>query len=297
MAFSSPWTGVRATPIPMRNKLARLLMLRSVFKPSIRSDRDVTRYVRAVMLLCLGCALCVDITSQLIFFVDWATCFRSWGLTTFVALVLPIPFAKSMGAAHFELSKATATAEALSRTDQLTGLPNRRALIDELSGRGTEVVALAIIDIDYFKRVNDTHGHLTGDKVIQAVAFSLMADLGALGMVARIGGEEFAVLAQGVSARRAISELHRFRERRSATPVVAGDLALRVTISAGVVVRARDDTFDSLFSRADGALYEAKRTGRNRVCVASEPNTRAPMIVDARREPAARPAERLSGLG
>jgi diguanylate cyclase (GGDEF)-like protein len=244
-----------------------------------------------VTLLCAGAALSLDVANQLIFFVDWPTCFRSWGLTTFIALFLSIPIARSIGAAHLALSKAIAAAESLSRTDQFTGLPNRRALIERVSNCGADILALVIVDIDWFKRVNDTHGHLMGDKVIQAIALSMMADLSALGMVARIGGEEFAVLAQGVSEHTVIRELDRFREKQSATPVIAGDVALRVTISAGIAIRTRDESFDSLFSEADSALYQAKRSGRNRVCVASEASPRELAAGDVRGEPVARAAE------
>lgn len=122
-----------------------------------------------------------------------------------------------------------------------------------------------IVDIDRFKRVNDTHGHLAGDMVIRSVGQMMSAELGAFGSVARVGGEEFALLSSGVPAHELAEGLITFRERVEATSILVNGSAVKVTISAGVAVRSDGDTFDQLFSHADRALYAAKTSGRNRV--------------------------------
>ena len=107
-----------------------------------------------------------------------------------------------VGSAQLELYRAKQLADTLSRTDSLTGLANRRALIEAAEATLPEVLALAIFDIDRFKAVNDTYGHLAGDAVLRSVGRMMDEELGALGRVARVGGEEFALLSWGVSARR-----------------------------------------------------------------------------------------------
>jgi diguanylate cyclase (GGDEF)-like protein len=126
-------------------------------------------------------------------------------------------------------------------------------------------LALVIVDIDRFKRVNDTHGHLAGDAVIRGVGQMMAAELGVFGRVARMGGEEFALLSSGASPETLVAKLIAFRERVESTPILIGGAAVRVTISAGIALRGAGETFDQLFSEADRALYLAKATGRNRV--------------------------------
>jgi diguanylate cyclase (GGDEF)-like protein len=238
-----------------------------VLRGSIADESELFRYIAVITTVCVGMALAVDVANQLIFFVDWPTCFRSWTITTVLVLVLAVPISRTIGKAHLELYRAKLTAEELGRTDQLTGLPNRRALIESVDAKGFETLALVIVDIDWFKRVNDSHGHLVGDRVIRSVGQSMATALGAIGMVARVGGEEFALLSSGTSADAVAAALNHFRDELSSTPIVIGGLAIRVTISAGVAVGRKGDSFEQVYSEADRALYAAKRAGRNRVCI------------------------------
>jgi diguanylate cyclase (GGDEF)-like protein len=219
----------------------------------------------SVTAVCVAIALTADVINQLTFFVDWATCLRSWAITVVVVLVLALPISRAIGRAHLELYRAKLLAEELGRTDQLTGLPNRRALIETVYAKGAGTLALVIVDIDRFKRVNDTHGHLAGDAVIQSVGRAMAADLGAFGMVARIGGEEFALLSSTASAESFAAKLIDFRDKVSSTPILIEGAAVRVTISAGVAMRREGETFERVFSEADQALYAAKACGRNRI--------------------------------
>ncbi len=132
---------------------------------------------------------------------------------------------------------------------------------------------MAIADIDHFKNVNDTFGHLTGDAVLAAIAGALSALLREGDLTGRFGGEEFAILLPGTDAAEAHRITERVREKisRIATPVSdgpGGDDPLRVTISIGVAAlgSSRLD-LEELLAAADHALYQAKETGRNRVCL------------------------------
>jgi diguanylate cyclase (GGDEF)-like protein len=158
-----------------------------------------------------------------------------------------------------------------SVVDQLTGMLNRAALntrVAELAARAElsgEDVAVIVGDLDRFKTVNDEHGHSVGDQVLQAIAQRMRGCLRTFESAYRIGGEEFAVLLNGVEAREAGAVAERLREAVRREPVEG----LRVTMSFGVAALGADEEFDedALFARADAALYRAKASGRDRVCL------------------------------
>ena len=214
--------------------------------PVIRDNRELARFTIRITLFALAIALSIDVVQQLAFFVDWLTCLRTWAITVATSLVISVPISYAFGKAHFELYRAKLAADALSRTDSLTDLPNRRALIEMTEASLPRALALAIFDIDRFKAVNDTYGHLTGDAAIRCVARMMAEDLGTLGYVARVGGEEFALLASDVTIDELARRLFDFRDRLSATPIIVGKAAVRVTVSAGVALRDDDQTFDRL---------------------------------------------------
>lgn len=162
-----------------------------------------------------------------------------------------------------------------SRIDAKTGLLNvgtwlREARLETArAARTRSPLAVAIADIDHFKNVNDSFGHLAGDAVLAAVARALSALLRDGDLTGRFGGEEFCILLPGSDAAEAAQITERLRDRiaRIATPV-GGDARLRVTISIGVAAlgSSRRD-LDELLAAADHALYQAKESGRNRVCL------------------------------
>ncbi|WP_028467441.1 PleD family two-component system response regulator [Nisaea denitrificans] len=158
--------------------------------------------------------------------------------------------------------------------DSLTGLYNRRYLETYLKGLMDNAVerrkplALLMLDIDHFKAVNDTHGHIVGDKVLKAVAEALINSLRSVDMIARIGGEEFVVVMPDTSEEFAEAVAERLRRRVSETHVSFEGVEEPVTvnISIGLTMRTGDDkTVEDLMTRADKALYGAKNAGRNRV--------------------------------
>ncbi len=244
--------------------------LRSVVQPEIRTDKELLTYVVRVSVLCVALAVILDVVNQLTFFVDWGTSLRSWVISAFVASAIAAPVAFAIARAHLELYRAKQAVEELSRTDPLTGLLNRRALLEPVEGSPPEVMALVIADIDRFKTVNDTHGHLVGDEVIKMVGRAMQAELGAFGRVGRIGGEEFALVSSSVATDKLMTGLWEFRDRIAATSIVVGSASVKVTISIGVASRKEGQDFDALFAEADRALYLAKASGRNRVVSAAD---------------------------
>ncbi len=236
-----------------------------VFRSEIANERDLFRFVAIVSIACSFVALAVDVTNQLLFFVDWTTCLRSWAITLVLVLGLAIPISRAIGKAHLALYREKMLSQELSRTDPLTGLPNRRALMDAVADASPGALILVIADIDRFKRVNDSHGHLAGDEVLSSVARLMATMLGDLGLLARVGGEEFALLCAGAPMEMLESRLDAFRVRVATTPVLTQGVVVQVTISAGLALSREDQTFDSLYAAADRALYAAKAAGRNRV--------------------------------
>jgi diguanylate cyclase (GGDEF)-like protein len=173
-----------------------------------------------------------------------------------------------------QLERANARLEVESTTDVLTGLMNRRAfdkrLEEELDRalRYGSKLSLAIIDIDRFKSYNDDLGHLAGDEMLRSLARVLMKSSRASDFVARIGGEEFAVILPNTDSQSARVIAERFREAVEAAPWEGR----RMTVSVGVSTLVEPDVGGvALISAADRALYDSKRGGRNRVSHANDP--------------------------
>ena len=158
----------------------------------------------------------------------------------------------------------------LARTDELTGLPNRRALI-EAGLRCSGSRAVLMIDVDHFKHINDTHGHQIGDLILREVAARLASQFGAAGLVCRFGGEEFTVLLQDADGQAAHALAERARRNIAATPLQVADVpALHVTVSIGIAVTPADHppATSKLIDAADREVYRAKHLGRNCTCLA-----------------------------
>ena len=232
--------------------------------PRITTSSEFVRYVLLVNAFALLVALTADVSQQLLFFTTWSSALRSWALTVLVVAAIATPVAMVFARAQRELQLAKQALEKVSRTDQLTGLANRRALMEAGEQPSREMV-LVIADIDHFKTVNDTHGHRGGDAVLQAIAGIMTRHLAEYGLVGRLGGEEFALISTSASIDRILTKLGEMQQMITQMPIVSPAGTVQVTISAGVAVRSRSGTFDKLYSEADEALYLAKRSGRNRV--------------------------------
>ncbi|MCF0216584.1 MAG: GGDEF domain-containing protein [Fibrobacteraceae bacterium] len=164
--------------------------------------------------------------------------------------------------------------EERSKVDSLTGLHNRRWLEEmytremQRSNAGDFSLSAFMLDIDLFKTVNDTYGHLSGDQVLVEIAQEIQAYTRPSDMPVRYGGEEFSVFLPGTTTENAKIIAERIRkaiERKSI--LLPNGESIQVTISIGIAERVTDDTVESLIERADKALYHAKNNGRNKVCL------------------------------
>lgn len=171
------------------------------------------------------------------------------------------------------LSEELARVHRLSITDELTSLPNRRALLQRMEDEvmraqryGTPL-ALAIIDLDEFKPINDKYGHAAGDAVLKHFSQHILAVFRHHDTVARYGGEEFAVLMPNTDIDGAFSALDKVKQRISESKYVmdSGVAITTPTFSAGIALYSPGETPDELIKRADMAMYRAKRSGRSRI--------------------------------
>jgi len=177
--------------------------------------------------------------------------------------------------------------EALRREamyDRLTGIKNRGAILDGLEterrrlARTSRPLAILLVDIDHFKQINDTHGHLAGDVVLRESAARLREGLRDYDSLGRYGGEEFLVVLPECDTADAVDVANRLRAQVSSEPVFLGGSKVAVTVSVGVACTHRPGLTDSeaLIDAADAALYRAKTNGRNRVEEAGEPAVGVP---------------------
>lgn len=187
-----------------------------------------------------------------------------------VVIVLAAALALMLGALAWRHRRTSRTMQALAMTDELTGLPNRRAVLAQLATTldGGQDCAALIVDIDHFKAINDRHGHLTGDEVLRAVAATLAADLRAPMSAGRLGGEEFLLLLPGatVEAARQVAERVRSAVTRIDTARWFSGTPLSVSVGVAIAHPGPGGVADVL-RRADEALYAAKAGGRDRVHV------------------------------
>ncbi|MBI4799913.1 MAG: diguanylate cyclase [Desulfarculus sp.] len=176
------------------------------------------------------------------------------------------------------LEESTKRLEQMSQTDHLTQVANRRHLFDRLSQelnlvrRNRQALSLAILDVDHFKKVNDTYGHLCGDQVLVQLAGMLKASLRAYDLVGRYGGEEFCLVLPNTNLEDAVALVERLRCQVAESEFQFGRLRLSITISAGVTCsqdQPPEVRADTLLSQADEALYRAKTSGRNQTELAA----------------------------
>lgn len=172
-------------------------------------------------------------------------------------------------------SELEAELRRMSETDPLTGVYNRRKLMEELRRRVAEFrrygqpSTLILFDVDHFKRVNDTFGHAAGDDVLRDITVTCGQQLRDVDVLARIGGEEFAVLLTNTTLETGQRVAERLRLSIATEVMKHYQAPVPVTISAGVTaLQGSDESLDAVLKRCDEALYQAKRDGRNRIVVA-----------------------------
>ncbi len=191
---------------------------------------------------------------------------------------------------HGELIAAREALREQATTDSLTGLANRRTILETL-GRELErcrrlatACAIVFVDLDHFKHVNDTHGHPAGDEVLRQAASTMRAILRPYDLVGRYGGEEFVVVLPDCDAAGARAAGERLRASVAGTAISVGGVSLRVTCSLGIAVGDSRNGWDRdrLLNAADAAMYSAKRAGRDRIVVAGEDEGTAADTVEAK---------------
>jgi diguanylate cyclase len=170
-----------------------------------------------------------------------------------------------------ELKAAHARIEELAQVDELTGLLNRRYIMRSLNEeidraqRTCAACSIAIIDLDFFKRINDQFGHPVGDEVLRTFAITLFANLRTTDKVGRYGGEEFLMIFPDTAKHEAVGTVNRLRSILSEVEWARISRITNVTMSAGISEIREEDTAADILARADAALYNAKNAGRNRV--------------------------------
>jgi|HubBroStandDraft_6_1064221.scaffolds.fasta_scaffold57731_2 diguanylate cyclase (GGDEF)-like protein len=184
-----------------------------------------------------------------------------------------------------------------TRLDSLTGLHNRRAFEEmiqrevQLAARDNTPLTLLMMDLDHFKQLNDTWGHALGDRALRTFGGVLLTVTGSRDAVARLGGEEFAILLPGRSARSALSLAERLRATVEGLRLSEGEELVRFTVSVGLSsLQAGETGFEPMLRRADRALYKVKRSGRNRVLQADTEVAPVPSIPPARALPDLQPS-------
>lgn len=173
-----------------------------------------------------------------------------------------------------DLAEALARIQALAMRDELTGLINRRHMLELLEQerqrcvRSGRTFCVAMIDIDRFKEVNDRYGHAAGDEVLQRLAREALSAVRVADVLARWGGDEFVLLLSDARLQLARGGVERVRQRIEAVSLRVGEQPLQVTISAGLAEHIAGESVATALARADAALYEAKAQGRNRTVAA-----------------------------
>ena len=173
--------------------------------------------------------------------------------------------------AEKELVKAKKDLLLLSRTDSLTGTLNRRAILSQIEielsrvRREKKKFSLSLLDIDHFKKINDSHGHIVGDHVLREVVGRISSVIRTYDSLGRFGGEEFLIIIPGANEVGAYALCERIRSVVGNKDITSNGLSIRVTISQGVLTCDGNANVDDLVARADKAMYQAKKNGRNRV--------------------------------
>ncbi|OHW40335.1 GGDEF domain-containing protein [Pseudomonas sp. 06C 126] len=193
----------------------------------------------------------------------------SVSIGTFTAMMI------SLGLVLLAKERSESLFQRLALRDVLTGILNRRAVLEQFSKelerarRDASYLAVAMVDIDHFKQINDVYGHLAGDEVICHCVNQLTQRIRESDSIGRYGGEEFLVLLPRTSPENAVAVLDQLRASVAESPARFGEASISLRISIGVccVVPNEDDTTASLLARADAALYEAKGLGRNTLCL------------------------------
>jgi diguanylate cyclase (GGDEF)-like protein len=177
----------------------------------------------------------------------------------------------SLAIKETELKAVIAQADEISHTDALTLIPNRKRIIADLqqevifAGRYGTPLAISLIDIDFFKNINDQYGHVVGDEVLRKLAMELRDRIRHPDSIGRYGGEEFLIVLPHSTSRAATEQAERLCRHARSLVIRSAESEITLTISVGIAqYKIHQEDWQEFLSRADGALYQAKNSGRNR---------------------------------
>lgn len=205
---------------------------------------------------------------------DDGTIIGTWGTSRDVTQMKEVE--EELARVNKELQKVNNYLSELSSKDALSGLYNHRHFYDvlsdkfakEISARESKIkssFALMLLDIDDFKTINDTYGHLVGDLFIKSIGEYLFKATKVDDSCFRYGGDEFALIIMDINLEDALKTAERIRSMIEKMTIVYNDIAMNITVSIGVGISSKADTMNELFELADSRLYESKKAGRNRV--------------------------------
>ena len=231
--------------------------------PSLGSLRVLTWLTQAVTAMIIGILLAFNIfDARSIEFSIWVGVLFLY-FSSFVTA--QARFRKSQYLKQFQgLVADSRTNDIAARHDPLTNLLNRRGILEYLSDNKYDEMSIALLDCDYFKRVNDEFGHQAGDEYLQAIGSRLKASVKSTDGVARWGGDEF-IVALPANDNTCLEVLHRFNQELIDHPILTNFGLIEGTISAGVTTMRKHESMDACIARADKNLYRAKEAGRSRV--------------------------------
>ncbi len=180
-----------------------------------------------------------------------------------LTLMISLPICLYLGGQLHENYLRKQELKSITQRDRLTQAATRDYFYERLEEEPDAYGVSLMVDIDFFKKVNDTHGHMVGDEVIKSVAQVLRANCREIDIVCRFGGEEFVIFLHKVTPEQGMEIAERMRRSVAAAPVRAGDTTVAVTVSIGGSLKDATDDIDAAIGQADGALYQAKEGGRN----------------------------------
>jgi diguanylate cyclase (GGDEF)-like protein len=202
---------------------------------------------------------------------------RIFALDTYLAVEAYRRYeAEEMTKSLEDLRQEAARLHHRAHVDELTGVSNYSRLMDifdhqiEVAKRKQKPLCVMMSDLDHFKNINDVYGHLAGDEVLRHVAERIQATVRDFDVVGRFGGEEFIIILVNTDRQLALTIGERIRHEIAATPIHTKGQNIPITISIGLAMLRADEDKESVITRADKAMYEAKRMGRNRLCVAPD---------------------------
>jgi len=184
---------------------------------------------------------------------------------------------RSLAVKETELQAVIAQADEVSHTDALTFLPNRKSILSDLqrevlfSDRYGTPLAISMLDIDYFKNINDTYGRVVGDEILRKLAMELRNHIRHPDVIGRYGGEEFLVVLPHTTVKAAAEQAERLRKYVESLVIQADEIEITLTISMGLAqYKIHHEDWQSFLSRADAALYQSKNNGRNQWVITEE---------------------------